>query len=96
MRLVGPRPEVRQYVEMFRQEVGGTLHVLPGVTELVSLRYCDGAELLGFAENPEGEYGLHVLPQKIRSAREYLQRFSVSFDILVILDEPNILPETTL
>lgn len=85
MSLVGPRPEVRRYVEMFRQDYEEILRVRPGFTDLASLEYWNEAELLGRSQNPEEEYVRRILPEKIRLAREYLGRSSPSFDLILIL-----------
>ena len=84
MSFVGPRPEVRQYVELFRQEYAEILTVRPGITDLASLKYRDEAGLLEKAENPEEEYVSRVLPDKIRLAKDYLQRSSFIFDLGLI------------
>jgi lipopolysaccharide/colanic/teichoic acid biosynthesis glycosyltransferase len=85
MSFVGPRPEVRPYVELFRADYEGILKVLPGITDLASLKYRDEAEVLGHFENPEEEYIKRVLPEKIKLAREYVRRSSFFFDIALIL-----------
>jgi len=84
MSIVGPRPEVPQYVELFRRDYEEILNVLPGITDLASLKYRDEAEVLRHAENPEEEYVRHVLPEKIRLAKEYLRRSSLFFDLTLI------------
>ncbi len=85
MALVGPRPEVRQYVELFRRDYEEILQVRPGLTDLASLKYRDEAALLGKAANPEDEYRTRVLPDKIRLAKDYLRRSSFLFDLGLIL-----------
>jgi len=85
MALVGPRPEVRYYVELFRRDYEEILKVRPGLTDLASLKYRDEAALLGKAANPEDEYMRHVLPDKIRLAKDYLRRSSFLFDLSLIL-----------
>ena len=85
MSLVGPRPEVRKYVEMFRDDYEEILRVLPGITDLASLKYRDEAEILGRAPNPEEEYVARVLPEKLRLAQEYVRRSSLLFDVALIL-----------
>ena len=85
MTLVGPRPEVRYYVELFRRDYEEILKVRPGLTDLASLKYRDEAALLGKAANPEDEYMRHVLPDKIRLAKDYLRRSSFLFDLSLIL-----------
>jgi lipopolysaccharide/colanic/teichoic acid biosynthesis glycosyltransferase len=85
MSFVGPRPEVPQYVELFRRDYMEILTVRPGITDLASLKYRDEASLLGEAVNPEEEYVNHVLPDKIEMAKDYLQRSSFVFDLSVIV-----------
>lgn len=85
MSFVGPRPEVPQYVELFRRDYMAILTVRPGITDLASLKYRDEAALLGKAADPEEEYLRRVLPDKIQLAKDYLQRSSLCFDIAVIV-----------
>jgi lipopolysaccharide/colanic/teichoic acid biosynthesis glycosyltransferase len=85
MSLVGPRPEVRQYVELFQQDYEEILKMRPGITDLASLKYRDEAAVLGQSENPEEEYLRHILPDKVRLAKEYLKRSSFFFDMVLIL-----------
>jgi lipopolysaccharide/colanic/teichoic acid biosynthesis glycosyltransferase len=84
MSFVGPRPEVPQYVELFRKDYEEILEVRPGITDLASLKYRDEAAVLGAAENPEQEYIARVLPEKIQLAKDYLKRSSLLFDIGLI------------
>lgn len=84
MSLVGPRPEVRKYVDMFAEDYKDILRVRPGITDLASLKYRDEATILGSADDPQREYAERVLPEKIRLAREYVQRQSLFFDIWII------------
>jgi lipopolysaccharide/colanic/teichoic acid biosynthesis glycosyltransferase len=84
MSFVGPRPEVPRYVELFRQDYEEILTVLPGLTDLASLQYRDEAEMLRDTKNPEEEYIRRILPDKIKLAKEYLQRSSFYFDITLI------------
>ena len=85
MSLVGPRPEVRHYVDLFRQDYEEILEVRPGITDLASLAYREEAALLGRAADPEQEYRTRVLPEKIRLAKEYVRRTSFWFDLLLII-----------
>jgi lipopolysaccharide/colanic/teichoic acid biosynthesis glycosyltransferase len=84
MSLVGPRPEVRHYVEQFRDDYQEILKVRPGVTDLASLEYRDEAAILGRAEDPEAEYATRILPEKIRLAKEYVARSSFFFDLIIM------------
>jgi len=85
MSFVGPRPELPQYVQLYRNEYQQILTVRPGLTDLASLKYRDEAALLANAENPEEEYVKRVLPDKITLARDYIQRASFFFDLRLIL-----------
>lgn len=85
MSIVGPRPEVRRYVELFRQDYEEILKVRPGITDLASLKYQDEAALLGCSRDPEAEYQTKILPDKIALAKEYLRRSSLLFDLSLVL-----------
>jgi lipopolysaccharide/colanic/teichoic acid biosynthesis glycosyltransferase len=85
MSLVGPRPEVPRYVEMFRDEYREILRVRPGITDLASLKYRNESDLLGAAADPEAEYVLRLLPDKIALAKDYVARGSLATDCGVIL-----------
>ena len=85
MSLVGPRPEVRKYVDLFRNEYNEILKVRPGITDLASLKYQDEAELLAQFANPEQAYVTHVLPDKLRLARYYVDRSSFLFDMRLLI-----------
>jgi len=84
MSLVGPRPEVAKYVEMFAEDYEEILRVRPGVTDLASLKFRDESTILGQAADPEREYVERVLPEKIRLAKEYVRRQSLFFDFWII------------
>jgi lipopolysaccharide/colanic/teichoic acid biosynthesis glycosyltransferase len=85
MSFVGPRPEVRPYVELFRDDYEEILQVLPGVTDLASVQYRNETEVLGRFADPEAAYVGHILPEKINLAKEYIRRSSLFFDITLIL-----------
>ena len=84
MTFVGPRPEVPQYVEMFRQDYEEILKMRPGITDLASIKYRDEAKLLGQSQDPEEEYVTRVLPDKIRLGKEYIRCSSLAFDLRLI------------
>jgi lipopolysaccharide/colanic/teichoic acid biosynthesis glycosyltransferase len=84
MTFVGPRPEVPQYVELFRKDYEEILKIRPGITDLASIKYRDEAALLGQSKNPEEEYITHVLPDKINLSKEYLKRSSFFFDLTLV------------
>ena len=85
MSFVGPRPEVRRYVEMFCDDYREILAVRPGISDLASIEYRKESELLGRAADPHVEYVHRILPHKIRLAKEYRRRSSVLFDLSLIL-----------
>ena len=84
MSLVGPRPEVRKYVEMFREDYEEVLRVRPGITDPASIKFRHEAEILGLAADPEREYVERILPEKIRLAKEYVRRSSFWYDVTLI------------
>jgi FlaA1/EpsC-like NDP-sugar epimerase/lipopolysaccharide/colanic/teichoic acid biosynthesis glycosyltransferase len=84
MSLVGPRPEVPRYVELFREEYLKILTVRPGLTDLASIQYIDEAAVLDHADNPEDEYRNVILPEKIRLAKLYVLHASLLFDLAIV------------
>lgn len=84
MSFVGPRPEVPQYVEMFKNDYEELLKVRPGITDLASLKYRNESEILGESPDPEATYVNVILPDKIALAKEYLRRSSLRFDLMLI------------
>jgi len=85
MSLVGPRPEVFEYVEMYRERYDRILTVRPGITDLASVRFRDEESILAAASNLSEYYAQHVLPEKLDLAEEYLRKRSLLFDISIIL-----------
>jgi lipopolysaccharide/colanic/teichoic acid biosynthesis glycosyltransferase len=84
MTFVGPRPELPQFVEMFRQDYEEILKVRPGITDLASLKYRDEAEILGRSVDPRKEYIARVLPDKINLGKQYVRSSSLVFDLRLI------------
>lgn len=85
MSLVGPRPEVPRYVEMFRTEYTDILRVRPGITDLASIKYRDEASLLSLSNDPERTYVDEILPAKLALAREYVARASFGLDLRILV-----------
>ena len=85
MSLVGPRPEVPKYVEMFRDDYAYVLHFRPGLTDPASIKYRDESTLLGQSTDPEREYVERILPDKIARARSYVDGASLFGDVGLIL-----------
>ena len=77
MSLVGPRPEVPMYVDMYTEEQREVLSVLPGITDYASIRYVDENEILGKAEDPHQTYIDEILPDKLKLNMEYIENRSV-------------------
>lgn len=77
MSIVGPRPEVRRYVEMYSQEQKRTLEVLPGITDYASIAYRNENDLLAHAEDPEEFYVKEIMPKKIELNFKYINDQSV-------------------
>src|SRR3982074_973303 len=84
MSLVGPRPEVAEYVNLFRTDYETILEVRPGMTDFASLKYRDEAALLERAAGPADEYVRPIPPHKVRLAKEYVQCASLAVDMVVI------------
>jgi len=84
MSIVGPRPEVPRYVELFRVDFGEILRIRPGLTDLASLKYIDEATLLQQADRPEHDYRNKILPEKLRLAKLYVRHASLMLDIAIM------------
>lgn len=84
MSLVGPRPEVPGYVDMFRDRFAMVLRVRPGITDPASLRYRNESALLASASDPELEYRQRILPDKLRLSAEYAEHSTLRTDIALI------------
>ena len=78
MTLVGPRPEVRKYVDIYTTEQREILKVRPGLTDYASIQYRNENDLLAASPDPERTYIEEILPEKIRLNKIYLQDASVS------------------
>ena len=73
MSVVGPRPEVPKYVEMYSEEQLKVLDVKPGLTDFASIQYFDEQRLLGEAEDPDYTYIHDIMPAKITVKFEVYQ-----------------------
>ena len=85
MSFVGPRPEVRKYVDSYTEEQLALLSVRPGITDYASIEYADEGEILGKASDPEKEYLEVVLPRKLELGLKYVHERSFFTDISIIL-----------
>ncbi len=84
MSLVGPRPEVRRYVDAYTPEYMATLLVRPGITAPSSIAFKDEDKLLENSSDPEKTYIEEVLPPKMKLNLEYLEHISVWGDIKIL------------
>ena len=73
MSLVGPRPEVRKYVDIYTEEQKKVLSVRPGITDYASMEYVDENEILGKADNPDEVYINQIMPDKIKLNMKYIE-----------------------
>jgi len=85
MSFVGPRPEVRKYVELYNKEQLKVLSVKPGITDYASLKYFEENEILSKAQNPEKEYIEVIMPEKLKLNLQYIKDKSIGRDIIIIL-----------
>jgi len=85
MSFVGPRPEVRKYVELYNEDQMKVLEVKPGITDLASIKYRNENELLADSEDPEGLYTNEIMPDKIKINLEYISDRSLLKDIRIII-----------
>lgn len=84
MSLVGPRPEVRNYVDMYSPEQMRVLDVRPGITSLASIRYHNENDILAAAQDPDQTYIEQVMPDKLAIDLEYVGKANLWTDIKLI------------
>jgi lipopolysaccharide/colanic/teichoic acid biosynthesis glycosyltransferase len=85
MSLVGPRPELPEYVALYPAALRAkVLAVRPGITDPVSLAYADESLLLARAVDPEREYVDVILPRKLSAAADYAEHATLTTDLKVI------------
>ena len=77
MSLVGPRPEVRKYTDLYTEEQRKVLNVRPGITDYASIEYVNENELLSKADDPERMYIEEAMPDKIKLNMKYLKHYAV-------------------
>lgn len=77
MSIVGPRPEVRKYVDLYDAYQRKVLTVKPGISDYASIEYIDENEILGKAEDPEKVYIEQIIPEKIRYNMKYIHNHSL-------------------
>ena len=84
MSIVGPRPEVRHYVDMYTEKQMKALSVRPGLTDFASLVYIDENKLLENQEDPEEFYIKEMMPRKLELNLKYIEQQSVKTDAILI------------
>lgn len=84
MSFVGPRPEVRRYVDLYSEEQMKVLSVRPGITDPASIKYRNENDLLSSASNPEEYYIQHIMPDKLKINIDYINKRTFVKDIKII------------
>jgi lipopolysaccharide/colanic/teichoic acid biosynthesis glycosyltransferase len=84
MSLVGPRPEVVKYVNMYSDDQKAVLKVKPGITDYASLEYFEESDLLAKSNDPEKTYIYEIMPAKIQINLKYISKANVMEDINII------------
>ncbi len=84
MSFVGPRPEVRKYVNLYTDEQLHVLSVKPGITDYASIQYFNENELLGQSDNPEQTYIKEIMPAKLSINLSYIQSNNIWTDLTIL------------
>ncbi len=85
MSLVGPRPEVRKYVDIKEKEYKKILSIKPGITDNAAIEFRDEEEILSKYKDKERAYIEEILPKKIELYNKYIDNISLQNDIKLIL-----------
>jgi lipopolysaccharide/colanic/teichoic acid biosynthesis glycosyltransferase len=86
MTMVGPRPEVSKYVDMYTPEQRSVLDLEPGITDRASILFVNESELLAKYDDPERFYIEKIIPAKIRINLQYADRATPLTDLTVMLE----------
>lgn len=84
MSIVGPRPDVKEYVDLYSSEQLQILVVKPGITDYASLEYFEESDLLAKSSNPEKTYIEDIMPAKINLNQKYIANPSLLIDLKII------------
>lgn len=84
MSIVGPRPEVRKYVDMYNDTQKKALSVSPGLTDYASLAYINESEILSTTNEPETVYITKIMPHKIELNLHYIETQNLTEDFKII------------
>lgn len=85
MSVVGPRPEVQEYVKLYNKEQLKVLSVKPGLTDYASLAYINENEVLEKSSNPQKTYIEEIMPEKLALNQKYIQEKSFFTDLNIII-----------
>ena len=85
MSIVGPRPEVKKYVDLYNEEQLKVLDVKPGITDWASLRYFEESDLLSKSADPDKTYIEEIMPAKLKINLKYVGKNNIVEDIKIIL-----------
>lgn len=85
MSIVGPRPEVRKYIELYPERWSKVLSIAPGITDPGSIEFRNEEEILAAAPDPEKEYTEKLLPAKLDLYEKYADSISFISDIKIIV-----------
>jgi lipopolysaccharide/colanic/teichoic acid biosynthesis glycosyltransferase len=84
MSVVGPRPEVKEYVVLYNEDQRKVLQVKPGITDYASLYYFKENELLAQSVDPQKTYIEEIMPAKLKLNEKYLENPTVFHDLKII------------
>jgi lipopolysaccharide/colanic/teichoic acid biosynthesis glycosyltransferase len=84
MSFVGPRPEVRKYVQAYPEDFEVILKIRPGLTDFASIEYRDEENILASWSDPEIYYLRVILPDKLNLAKRYVEEASFKTDLRII------------
>ncbi len=86
MSLVGPRPEVRKYVDLYTESQKKVLSVQPGITDFASIQFFNENELLAKSKTPEQTYINEIMPHKLTLNLKYIESMSLITDFKIIVN----------
>ena len=84
MSIVGPRPDVKEYVDFYTDEQRTILLVKPGITDYASLEYFEESDLLAQSSHPEKTYIEEIMPAKIKLNQKYIANPTLLVDLKII------------
>lgn len=85
MSLVGPRPEVKKWVDLYPERWANVLKVKPGITDIASVLYKSEEHILSNSEDPETIYREIILPKKLQIYEEYVTEHTFLGDLKIII-----------